>query len=251
MVARKTTTNNGKTEVTEKEIIETEKEHLGDVDKKTGIYAEDPLDEDVSEMFTEGKLVTFGNVTTAAVQLTIYDELNRIQQKLNAPKKQYNNFGKYKYRSLEDILEGYKIVQGDTSLVISDEIVEIGDRFYVKATATLYYKGESVSNTAYAREPFTKKGMDDSQITGATSSYARKYALNGLFSIDDNQDADTMSKEDNTEGQNDLVKTITKMFEDCKTIDELVVTWTEKVPQSFRKNPAIVAAKDARKKALS
>lgn len=125
-----------------------------------------------------------------------------IQQGLKAPKSQYNNFGKYKYRSCEDILEAVKPLLSEQacSLVISDDIQLIGDRFYVKATATLMNsEGLTVTSTAYAREQDIKSGMDSSQLTGATSSYARKYALNGLFCIDDTKDADTM---DNTaEGQ--------------------------------------------------
>ena len=124
-----------------------------------------------------------------------------IQQGLKAPKGQYNSFGKYHYRSCEDILEAVKELLGDQSCIlnISDELVLIGDRYYVKATATITNsEGKSVSTTAFAREPIDKKGMDESQITGMASSYARKYALNGLFCIDDTKDADTM---DNTNGQ--------------------------------------------------
>ena len=127
-------------------------------------------------------------------------ELIMIQQGLKAPKGQYNSFGKYYYRSCEDILEAVKELLGDQSCIlsISDELVLIGDRYYVKATATITNsEGKSVSTTAFAREPIDKKGMDESQITGMASSYARKYALNGLFCIDDTKDADTM---DNTNG---------------------------------------------------
>lgn len=125
------------------------------------------------------------------------DKLNYIQQNLKAPKGQTNSFGKYKYRSCEDILEAVKPLLGTATLVISDEIVMLGDRFYVKATATLKDGKEEVSNTAYAREAQEKKGMDESQITGASSSYARKYALNGLFLIDDTKDADSMDNRSN------------------------------------------------------
>ena len=117
--------------------------------------------------------------------------LIEIQQKLKAPKGQTNNFGNYKYRSCEDILEAVKPHLGDMVLTLSDEMVEVGGRVYVKATATLTGDNDPVTVTAYAREAETKKGMDDSQITGTASSYARKYALNGLFLIDDTQDADT------------------------------------------------------------
>lgn len=125
-------------------------------------------------------------------------ELIMIQQGLKAPKGQYNNFGKYKYRSCEDILEAVKplLAEQACTLTIQDEINLIGDRYYVKATAILTNsEGQSHTTTAFAREPDDKKGMDESQITGMASSYARKYALNGLFCIDDTKDADTM---DNT-----------------------------------------------------
>lgn len=118
--------------------------------------------------------------------------LNTIQQSLKAPKGQMNSFGNYKYRSCEDILEAVKPLLGEATLQISDELVNIGDRYYIKAEASLS-DGEKIwSTTAYAREAETKKGMDESQITGSASSYARKYALNGLFLIDDTKDADTM-----------------------------------------------------------
>jgi hypothetical protein len=120
-------------------------------------------------------------------------ELINIISELKAPKGQYNSFGKYKYRSCEDILEAVKplCVKNNVLLTITDDIVLIGDRFYVKATATVTnLEGASVSASALAREEDTKKGMDGSQVTGASSSYARKYALNGLFCIDDTKDAD-------------------------------------------------------------
>lgn len=118
--------------------------------------------------------------------------LNEVQQKLKAPKGQTNSFGKYKYRSCEDILEALKtLLVGTATITLSDEMICIGDRYYVKATATFKSESEEVSVTAYAREAESKKGMDESQITGAASSYARKYALNGLFAIDDTKDADT------------------------------------------------------------
>jgi hypothetical protein len=118
-------------------------------------------------------------------------KIAKIQRELKAPKGQYNSFGKYHYRSCEDILEGVKPLLGDLVLIISDDMVNLGDRFYVKATASITDGENTISNSAFARESFDKKGMDDSQITGSTSSYARKYALNGLFGIDDTKDADT------------------------------------------------------------
>jgi hypothetical protein len=122
--------------------------------------------------------------------------LNKIQKELKAPKNQMNNFGNYKYRSCEDILEAVKPLLGEATLTLSDKILMIGDRFYVEATATLTHKGESISVTSQARESTEKKGMDVAQITGAASSYARKYALNGLFCIDDTKDADTTNERD-------------------------------------------------------
>lgn len=128
------------------------------------------------------------------------NELNKrlaeIQQNLKAPKKEFNKFGGYNYRSCEDILEAVKPLLNDTTLLIWDEIVSVGDRYYVKATAELYDGENSIKSVAYAREAEKKTGMDEAQITGAASSYARKYALNGLFAIDDTKDADT---KDNSE----------------------------------------------------
>ncbi|EGJ3268919.1 ERF family protein [Escherichia coli] len=121
----------------------------------------------------------------------LYKKLWTIQQTLNAPKNQRNNFGGYSYRSAEDILEAVKPLLQNITLTLNDEIVLIGDRYYVKATATLSDGEDVIAVTAYAREEESKKGMDASQLTGATSSYARKYALNGLFCIDDAKDPDT------------------------------------------------------------
>ena len=117
--------------------------------------------------------------------------MSKIQHAMKVPKTHENKFGHYWYRNAEDILEAFKALALPVSLTVSDEIVLIGDRFYVRATATLHNADKTVSVTAYAREPLDKKGMDEAQITGATSSYARKYALNGLFAIDDTKDADT------------------------------------------------------------
>ena len=123
----------------------------------------------------------------------IHEKLITVQKNLVAPKSNYNNFGKYKYRSAEDILEAVKPLNAENGLLltISDEPLLIGDWHYIKATATITDGTESIVVTAYARESLNKKGMDDSQITGTASSYARKYALNGLYLIDDTKDADT------------------------------------------------------------
>lgn len=121
------------------------------------------------------------------------EQLTNIQSELKAPKTKRNNFAKYNYRSAEDILENVKPIakKYGCTLTLSDTIEMVGDRYYVKATATLSNGSESVSVTAYARESDTKPGNDAAQITGAASSYARKYALNGLFCIDDTKDSDT------------------------------------------------------------
>lgn len=121
------------------------------------------------------------------------DALIKIQSELKAPKSQYNSFGKYSYRNAEDILEAVKplLSKYNATMYITDEVVEVGSRIYVKATVTLSDGKETITASAYAREPEDRKGMDASQITGATSSYARKYALNGLFAIDDTKDNDT------------------------------------------------------------
>lgn len=127
--------------------------------------------------------------------MSVYVKLMQVQVELKAPKSQYNSFGKYKYRSCEDIQEAVKPLETkyNVALFLSDEPTMTGERYYIKATATFVdlETGETVQNTGYAREEESKKGMDGSQVTGTASSYARKYALNGLFLIDDTKDADT------------------------------------------------------------
>ena len=136
----------------------------------------------------------------------IRESLFNIQQELKAPKGQHNDYGGYNYRSCEDILEAVKplLKANNCVLIIDDKLEIIGERYYIKATATLKYleDGDYISNSAYAREPAEKKGADLSQITGACSSYARKYALNGLFCIDDVKDADAT----NEHGKGDTTK---------------------------------------------
>lgn len=129
--------------------------------------------------------------------MELQSKLVTIQSELKAPKNQRNNFGNYNYRSCEDILEAVKplLAAQGVVLTISDDIINLGDRYYVKATATVRLGTEEISVSACAREAYDQKGMQDSQLTGSTSSYARKYALNGLFAIDDTKDADSM---DNT-----------------------------------------------------
>lgn len=150
------------------------------------------------------------------------EKLAKIQHDLNAPKNQRNNFGNYNYRSCEDILQAVKPLLGDLTLTISDDIQVIGDRVYVKATATISDGEHSVSTQAFARESLTKKGMDESQITGSTSSYARKYALNGLLLIDDNKDADTR---DNSKAEEERVQTGRESLEGCESMDQLKRVW--------------------------
>ena len=132
--------------------------------------------------------------------MNVYEKLMTVQTKLRAPKGQYNNFGKYSYRSCEDILEALKPLLAEVGAIVNvtDEIKLIGDRYYVEATASFIdtETGERMIAKASAREAETKKGMDDSQVTGSVSSYARKYALNGLFAIDDNKDADSTNTHD-------------------------------------------------------
>lgn len=125
--------------------------------------------------------------------LSFYEKLIKVQQELKAPKSNFNKFGNFYYRSAEDILEAVKPLNAKYGLVLTlkDEPVLVGERYYIKATARIADENEWHEVTAYARESQAKKGMDDSQITGTASSYARKYALNGLFLIDDTKDADT------------------------------------------------------------
>lgn len=126
----------------------------------------------------------------------IQDKLIQIQKDLKAPKSQFNKFGGYKYRNAEDILEAVKplLYQHKCAITITDEVIMLGNRYYIKATVKLSDADSFIEVTAYAREEESKKGMDGSQITGASSSYARKYALNGLFAIDDTKDSDTTNQ---------------------------------------------------------
>ena len=124
--------------------------------------------------------------------MNVRQKLSIVQKNLVANKGQTNAFGKYSYRSCEDILEALKPHLDGCTVTLSDEIVIVGDRIYVKSTATFADESQAIDVTAFAREPESRKGMDDAQLTGSTSSYARKYALNGLFGIDDVKDADTM-----------------------------------------------------------
>lgn len=125
--------------------------------------------------------------------MNIYEKLTKVQEELKAPKNQYNSFGRYNYRSCEDILEALKpiLARYGLFLMISDTMEHIGDRYYIRATCTISDGEMHITNCAFAREEESKKGMDGAQVTGTSSSYARKYALNGLFLIDDTKDPDT------------------------------------------------------------
>ena len=165
-------------------------------------------------------------------------QLINIQNKLNAPKNQKNTFGGYNYRSAEDILEAVKplLLEEKCVLLLNDDVVLIGDRYYVKATATLFGgEGKQLAQTtAFARESLTKKGQDDSQITGTASSYARKYALNGLFCIDDAKDADTDEYHKQTaKPATTTAKTVEeyiRLIDDCEdeqSINRLFYEWSK------------------------
>lgn len=187
-------------------------------------------------------------------------ELNIIQTRLNAPKDLRNSFGGYNYRSSESILEALKPLLAETNctLTLVDEIVFIEGRFYVKATATLKNaNGETESAVAYAREEESKKGMDASQLTGATSSYARKYAMGGLFCIDDNKDADATNthgkaekkpakkaetKQEPLSNEDDaILQDAIQAAKDAKTASELTKVWKDFKPK-FEHNEAFVNA---------
>lgn len=168
--------------------------------------------------------------------------LAQIQSELKAPKGQRNSFGKYNYRSCEDILEAVKPLLKERGLVIliTDDIVQIGERYYVRATATIYdSEGSCISNSALAREELKRSGMDASQITGATSSYARKYALNGLFAIDDTKDADATNKGQDepkpakATAQPAFTDEIRTALAKAQSVQELVDTFG-KLPQTLR-----------------
>lgn len=150
---------------------------------------------------------------------SFYEKVAKVQTELKAPKGQTNKFGGYKYRSCEDILEAVKPLLSKQGLVITvnDELVNSGNRFYIKATAIISDGESSITNSALAREPETKKGMDESQITGACSSYARKYALNGLLLIDDTKDADATETHSKDETNSNSVTSVKLTFDNVQT----------------------------------
>lgn len=146
------------------------------------------------DIYYDEQSVNNETVTPANARADFLRRLMNVQRKLRAPKNSYNSFGKYYFRSCEDILENAKplLEENELFLTLNDEVVVVNDRFYIKAFATVYdmNSDESIFTTAFAREPENRKGSDQSQVTGSSSTYARKYALNGLFLIDDNKDAD-------------------------------------------------------------
>ena len=170
-------------------------------------------------------------------------KLSAIQLKLKAPKGSRNTYGKYNYRTAGAVLEAVKPLLGENILTLDDELVLIGDRYYIKAIAT-FTNGEFEVNAAgYARESLNKKGMDDSQVTGAASTYARKKALDGLFAIDDSKE-DPDSKEVKGGGKEDDVKAI----EACISIDELKEVYSK---SEFKKDASVIAAKDKQKQIIT
>lgn len=179
------------------------------------------------------------------MEQNINQQLMAIQAELKAPKSQYNSFGKYKYRSCEDILEAAKpiLAKNGCTLTMTDDVVFVGERYYIKATATLSNGTATVSVSALAREANEKKGMDESQITGTASSYARKYALNGLFCIDDTKDADAT----NTHGQEVKPKTKKEqMYEDSvqDALDEIKQCNTvEHLKNTYKHYPMLISEK--------
>ena len=172
-------------------------------------------------------------------------ELSIIQGELNAPKDLLNKFGNYYYRSCESILRALKPLLSKTkcSLTLTDEPIQVGERFYIRATATLTNEaGEQVSTKAVACEPINNKGMDDSQVTGATSSYARKYALNGLFAIDDSRDSDVTNDGAAAVGktENKTLNAAIKELSKATNETELQAVWF-KYPQ-YSNNQSFIAA---------
>lgn len=171
-----------------------------------------------------------------------------IQGELKAPKGQYNSFGKYKYRSCEDILEAVKplLVKHQLLLTITDDIVVVGDRIYVKATVKITDGKNEVFNSAFAREEETKKGMEGSQVTGASSSYARKYALNGMFCIDDTKDSDATNIHGNEQKSN--IEKVIAEINGATTIEKL--TEIHKANPDLHQEIAFMNALSSKKKTL-
>lgn len=185
---------------------------------------------------------------------TFTERVIAVQSQLKAPKSQWNDFGGYYYRNSEDILEAVKplLKAEGLLLTITDDIVVLGDRFYVKATATLTDGERTLSNQAFAREPVERAKMTDSQVTGASSSYARKYALNGLFAIDDTKDDDTLNNGKNTDTTKDADKGKAKAIKEAKNAPDLAALSAiyKKYEKRFGKDTQFLAECTARKKQL-
>lgn len=181
------------------------------------------------------------------------ERIIKIREELKCPKNQYNSFGKYSYRSCEDILEAVKplLTKYELSLTISDDIVQVGERYYVKATCRIHDKEgkEIISNTAYAREEEEKKGQDGSQITGTSSSYARKYCLNGLFLIDDTKDADTdeYTKETNKETKSKKEVKVEPITQDQIKLIHTLINGNEELHQKTINHYGVDSVKDMSK----
>lgn len=180
-------------------------------------------------------------------KMDFFRRVAAVQGALRAPKGQWNGFGKYAYRSCEDILEAVKplLTQHGLVLTIGDAVEQVGDRIYIRATATLTDGERSLSNSALAREPLDKKGMDASQVTGMASSYARKYALNGLLCIDDAKDADTMDNRQGAPRQSAApAATVEQAVAEAAAAaspQELTACW-ERWRDAFGQDPAFVKA---------
>ena len=178
------------------------------------------------------------------------ETLIKIQGELKAPKNQFNNFGKYKYRSCEDILEAVKplCVKYGALLTVSDKVTLIGSYAFVEATATFKHADFTHEVTASARHAETKKGMDDSQITGTASSYARKYALNGLFCIDDTKDADTQKPPTQTRKET-FPASLKNVINKCESIKEITKLWNAN--KELHSTQEFINALSSRKKILT
>lgn len=189
--------------------------------------------------------------------MNIHDKLAEIQAQLHAPKDKQNTFGKYAYRNAESIIAAFKALNSNASLTMSETLTEVAGHIFVTSTATLTFNGESVSCTGNAMHPIEKKGMDASQITGAATSYARKYALGGLFAIDDSSDDpdskdnsnESSSRDDTGPSASDAIRVINN----AKTMQALGAFWTNLAKNSPKvaSTGEVIAAKDAKKAALS
>ena len=182
-------------------------------------------------------------------KLSFRERVVLVQASLKVPKTQYNSFGKYNYRNCEDVMEALKPLLLENSLcqMVSDEIEVVGDRIYVKSTVTVFDTGSDsfVKTSAFAREALSKKGMDDSQITGTASSYARKYALNGMWMIDDTKDSDHNSNSDKNSTNIDDLSSDIKKINDTKTVEKLGIIWNSMPKEKQKKLKAAVSKKKA------